>query len=432
VEESTRGVIHRRHLLTFIGGGALTLAGCGGSGENGSSVPVVTGPNTGTPAPTPPVEVLPPARSSNILVLGMSVFKGADLVPENYPAREAFFVDNAPVQYFRGALLATAGYTPALVGYDMQAVGGAFDHEVEAQYTASRQSPKNLVFLGLGMNSGSPYGVYGTGPNAGYTKEVLRSQLRRIKADGARAIVCNTVHPWPAKITAADISTSLSQGLSWPPERRTLFAYNVFHFDAAAGTLSLPGTYADGVAIFDHPSGGSRIKAGSQLFITGEGQHVGRTLIVTERVDGNTVRVRGIVATENVPAGVRHINPPLEEIMETPPSRQLQVKDWTGGGVSVEGLASFALWNAMLLDLCREEDVTLLDFEYRGFKWVERRGWPSVYTAEYMGKTISNVNHPVYAAQRVIYGELMASLASSYARGTLAAGFQVLRGPAIA
>lgn len=85
----------------------------------------------------------------------------------------------------------------------------------------------------------------------------------------------------------------------------------------------------------------------------------------------------------------------------------------------------------MLLDLCREEDVPLLDIEYRGFKWVELRGWRSVYEATYQDVKMSNLNHPVYEAQRVIYGELMTFLAERYASGQLVTGFQILRGPTI-
>lgn len=426
------GQIGRRHVLRLLGGSAIFLSGCGGNESDSGSISVVSGPTPApTPTPTPSPVSYPAAKPSNILVTGMSVFRGQDLVPTNYPNRESFSIDFAPVQYFRGALLKVPGYSPALVGYDNQAVNGSFDNDVVAQYAASTQTPRNIVFLGLAMNSGSPYGVYGTGPNAGYTKEILRGQLRRIKADGARPFVCNTIHPWPAKISVQDINTSLSQGLNWPADRKTLFAYNIFHFDAEARTLSLPGPYADSAGIFDDPSGGSRIKAGSQLYVSGEGRSAGKTLVVTARLSATTVQVSGIVATESVPAGIRHINPPLEEIMETPPSRQRQVKDWTGGGVAVEGIASYSLWNGMLLDLCREEDVTLIDIEYRGFKWVERFGWSSVYEASYQGQVISNVNHPVYAAQKVIYGEVMAELAELYARGTLASGFQVLRGPSI-
>jgi hypothetical protein len=155
--------------------------------------------------------------------------------------------------------------------------------------------------------------------------------------------------------------------------------------------------------------------------------------VVTERVDATTVRVRAgdLAASDRGMATLRHINPPLEEIMDVPPSRQRVVRDWTGSGVAVEGLASYALWNAMLLDLCREEGVALLDIEYRGFRWVEQRGWSSVYEATYQGTAMSNINHPVLAAQRVIYGELLAFVAERYARGDLAPGFQVVRGPAV-
>lgn len=353
-------------------------------------------------------------------------------MPVNYPDRDTFLYDNAPAQYFRNALLTAPGYTPERVAYDNQAVGGSFDNEVGGQYASSQQRPHNVVFLGLAMNSGSVYGVYGAGPNAGLTKEVLRGQLRRIKAENALPLVANTIHPWPEKILPASMTSSLSQGLNWPDDRRTLFAYEPFFFDAQACTITRPESGGATVGLFDSAAGGARIRAGSELYIE-YGANSGRTAVVTERISGTTIRVRpgDLVATERVTASLRHMNPPLEEIMDTPPSRQRVTRDWTGSGVAVDGLASYALWNAMLLDLCREEDVALLDLEYRGFKWVELRGWRSVYEATYRGVTMSNVNHPVYEAQRVIYGELMTFLAERYAGGRFTPGFQVLRGPAI-
>ncbi len=417
----------RRKAMLWLGGAVTTLAGCGGSGSDGGGA---------TPTPTPPPLLPsppPPGGQANILVTGMSVWRGDDIVPVNYPDREAFMAANAPAQYFRRALLRYLAYPPELVAYDNQAVGGSFDNDVPAQYAASKQTPRKIVFLGLAMNSGSTYGVYGYGPNAGFTRDVLRAQLRRIKADGSVPIVANTVHPWPEKTTPEIIAGSLYYGLGWPEDRRTLFATEPLSFDAQAFTVTRrPDEFAT-AGLFDNASGGARIKAGSQLLIGG-GANDGRVLVVTERISGTTLRVRpgDLLATESLYASIRHVSPPLEEIMETPPSRQRVERDWTGGGVAVDGLASYALWNAMLLELCREEDVALLDFEYRGFKWVERYGWNSVYEASYRGVTISNTNHPVLAAQRVIYGELLTSLGHSYALGQFVPGFQVLRGPTIA
>lgn len=424
--EKPTGGVDRREAMLWLTGAATTLAGCGGSGDGANAI---------VPAPLPPPLLAsppPPGGQANILVTGMSVWLGADVVPVNYPDREVFMAANAPAQYFRTALLRYLAYPPELVAYDNQAVGGSFDNDVPKQYAASQQTPRKIVFLGLAMNSGSAYGVHGYGPNASFTRDVLRAQLRRIKADGSVPIVANTVHPWPEKFTPEVIAGSLYYGLGWPEDRRTLFATEPLAFDAKANTVNrLPDQFTT-TGLFDNAVGGARIKAGSQLLITG-GANDGRVLVVTERIDGSTVRVRpgDILATETLYASIRHVSPPLEEIMETPPSRQRVSRDWTGGGVAVDGLVSYALWNAMLLDLCREEDVALLDIEYRGFKWVERRGWTSVYEATYNGVTLSNTNHPVLAAQRVIYGELLTSLGHMYALGQFVPGFQVLRGPAV-
>lgn len=424
--EKPTGGVDRREAMLWLTGAATTLAGCGGSGDGANAI---------VPAPLPPPLLAsppPPGGQANILVTGMSVWLGADVVPVNYPDREVFMAANAPAQYFRTALLRYLAYPPELVAYDNQAVGGSFDNDVPKQYAASQQTPRKIVFLGLAMNSGSAYGVHGYGPNASFTRDVLRAQLRKIKADGSVPIVANTVHPWPEKMTPEAIAGSLYYGLGWPEDRRTLFATEPLAFDAKAGTVNrLPDQFTT-TGLFDNAVGGARIKPGSQLQIGG-GANDGRVLVVTERIDGSTVRVRpgDILATETLYASIRHVSPPLEEIMETPPSRQRVSRDWTGGGVVVDGLVSYALWNAMLLDLCREEDVALLDIEYRGFKWVERRGWSSVYEATYNGVTMSNTNHPVLAAQRVIYGELLTSLGHMYALGQFVPGFQVLRGPTV-
>lgn len=424
--EKPTGGVDRREAMLWLTGAATTLAGCGGSGDGANAI---------VPAPLPPPLLAsppPPGGQANILVTGMSVWLGADVVPVNYPDREVFMAANAPAQYFRTALLRYLAYPPELVAYDNQAVGGSFDNDVPKQYAASQQTPRKIVFLGLAMNSGSAYGVHGYGPNASFTRDVLRAQLRKIKADGSVPIVANTVHPWPEKMTPEAISGSLYYGLGWPEDRRTLFATEPLALDAKANTVNrLPDQFTT-TGLFDNAVGGARIKAGSQLQIGG-GANDGRVLVVTERIDGSTVRVRpgDIFTTEMLYASIRHVSPPLEEIMETPPSRQRVSRDWTGGGVAVDGLVSYALWNAMLLDLCREEDVALLDIEYRGFKWAERRGWSSVYEATYNGVTMSNTNHPVLAAQRVIYGELLTSLGHMYALGQFVPGFQVLRGPAV-
>lgn len=366
----------------------------------------------------------------------MSIFRGSDLVPANYPDREAFQADHAPVRYFHRELLVQPSYYGRDIAYDNQAVGGSFDNDVPGQFVRSVQEPKGLYFLGLGMNSGSLYGVYSRGPNAGYTIGILRSHVRATKAAGLTPFLCNTIHPWPERVTIAEMTDSLYEGLNWPVDRRTLRAERDFVFDAATGTLALPGFYADGLALFDHPSGGTRIKSGSRLRVGGAvaaGPNDGRTMTVVERIDGTSVRVRSgdIQESATYRTIVQHVEPPLDEIMDTPPSKQRQSRDWTGNGVPVEGLASYALWNDMLRDLCRDEDIPLLDIEYRGFRWVERYGWPSVYTATYDGVTMTNFNHPVLAAQRVIYGDLMIWLAREYGAGRLPGGFSVLRGPTI-
>jgi hypothetical protein len=432
LEELPVSGVNRRAAMLWLTGAATALAGCGGSDEQAAPIVVVPTPPVSSPAPTPSPPPTAQKGQANILVTGMSVWRGADLVPANYPDRETFLYDNAPAQYFRKSLLTYPDYTPSLVAYDNQAVGGSFDNDVGGQYAVSQQSPHNIVFLGLAMNSGSPYGVYGAGPNAGFTKEVLRTQLRKIKADGAVPFVANTIHPWPEKITPELITNSLWQGLNWPADRRTLFAYEPFVFDVQASTITRPELEGVTRGLFDSAAGGARIKAGSQLYIDGGGNG-GRTVIVTERISGMTVRVRpgDLISSESGSTSIRHVNPPLEEIMDTPPSRQRVTRDWTGSGIAVDGLASWALWNSMLLDLCREEDVALLDLEYRGFKWVELRGWRSVYESTYQGVTMSNLNHPVLEAQRVIYGGLISHLADLYAGGQLVPGFQVLRGPAI-
>ncbi|MEF3088159.1 hypothetical protein, partial [Bacillus altitudinis] len=77
---------------------------------------------------------------------------------------------------------------------------------------AAPGKPHDIVLLGLAMNSDSTYGVHDRGPNAAFTKDVLRGVLRDIAAEGAPPFVCNTIHPWPEKITQESISSAPYEG----------------------------------------------------------------------------------------------------------------------------------------------------------------------------------------------------------------------------
>lgn len=406
----------------------LALAACGGGDTGQGSTPSPT--PTPTPTPTPP-----PKAAVGILTLGMSVFLGADLVGGNYPDRAAFSADHTPSRYFAKALTAARRPIDGLVREYNAAVGGSFDNDTPSQYAGAPGKPYDIVLLGLAMNSGSTYGVNGRGPNAAFTKEVLRPLLRDIQAAGAVPFVCNTVHPWPEKITPASITSALQDGIAWPPDQETLLFSGALVFDSANNRFGALSVDADGRGIFDRAGGGRKIKPGSKLYIQdGGGTNAGIVLTVTARISGTTVEVEaGVISDDGVISGtVRHFDPPIDEFLVPPSTQQLQHKDWTGSGIAVDGLASYATWNGILIDLCREENVKIVDLEYRGFKWVERYGWPSVYTSNYDGVPFETFNHPQLAAQSVIYGEMMSWLANAVNAGTLGTGFQLLRGPTIA
>ena len=427
----------------------VALAGCGGEGGTGDGpiavVPVTPAPApTPSPAPTPtPTPSAPPLQSRatlSILTLGMSVFLGDDLVGFDNPDRAAIIADNTPTRYFAKALMAArpAGRTIREVN---AAVGGSFDDQTPDQYAGAAGKPYDVVILGLGMNSGSAYGVHGRGPNAVFTKERLRTLLREIKTTGAVPIVCNTVHPWPEKTTPVSIRSALSEGIAWPAEQQTLLYGGTLAFDREAGTFGSPLPSEEGRGLFER-AGGQSIRAGSKLRIddrTGlnDGQNAGANagiiMTVTRRVGGNTVQVEpGSIQESGVfTSVVRHFDPPIDEFLVPPSTQQVQKRDWTGGGVIVDGLASYATWNGILADLAREEDVKLLDFEYRGFKWVEWRGWQSVYTSIYQGVVFETYNHPQWAAQRVVYGDMMTWLAGVLDTNGLSGGFERLIGPPI-
>ncbi len=364
----------------------------------------------------------------------MSVFLGADLVGPNYPEQAGFIVDNTPSRYFAKALTAARRPIDGVVREYNAAVGGAFDHETPLQYAAAPGKPYDIVLLGLAMNSGSTYGVHGRGPNAAFTKDRLRTLLRDIIATGATPFVCNTVHPWPEKIMPASITSALYEGIAWPHEQRTLMFRGPLVFDPGNNRFGSLSIDDDGLGLFARPGGGLSIRAGSKLLIQDDGgANAGIVLTVTGRLSNTTVEIAPGVIREGgtIFATVRHFDPPIDEFLVPPSPRQRQNRDWTGSGIAVDGLASYATWNAILNDLCREENVKLVDFEYRGFKWVERRGWPSVYTSTYAGVPFETFNHPQIAAQRVIYGEMMTWLAAGVDAGTLGPGYERLRGPAI-
>ncbi len=426
----------------------VALAGCGGEGGTGDAPIAVVPPTPApTPAPTPtptpsptPAPSAPPLQSRDtlgILTLGMSVFLGDDLVGFGNPDRSAIIADNTPTRYFAKALVAArpAGRTVREVN---AAVGGSFDDQTPNQYAGVAGKPYDVVILGLGMNSGSAYGVHGRGPNAAFTKERLRPLLREIKTTGAVPIICNTMHPWPERTTPASIRSALSEGIAWPAEQETLLYGGILAFDREANTFGSPIPGGDGRGLFER-AGGQAIRAGSKLRIddrTGQnaGQNTGIVMTVTRRVGGNTVQVEpGSIQESGVfNSVVRHVDPPIDEFLVPPSTQQVQKRDWTGGGVIVDGLASYATWNGILADLAREEDVKLLDFEYRGFKWVERRGgWRSVYTSTYQGVVFETYNHPQLAAQSVVYGEMMTWLAGVLDTNGLSGGFERLVGPPI-
>lgn len=421
----------------------VALSGCGGEGGT-SDAPIAVVPVTPAPVPAPtpsptPTPSAPPLQSRStlgILTLGMSVFLGDDLVSFGNPDRSAIIADNTPTRYFAKALMAArpVGRTIREVN---AAVGGSFDDQTPNQYASATGKPYDVVILGLGMNSGSAYGVHGRGPNAAFTKEKLRTLLREIRTTGAVPIVCNTMHPWPEKTTPASIRNALYEGIAWPAEQETLLYGGTLAFDREANTFGSPIPSEDGRGLFER-AGGQSIRAGSKLHIddrTGQstGPNAGILMTVTRRVGSNTVQVEpGSIQESGVfNSVVRHFDPPIDEFLVPPSTQQVQKRDWTGGGVIVDGLATYATWNGILADLAREEDVKLLDFEYRGFKWVELRGWQSVYSSTYQGVVFETYNHPQLAAQRVVYGEMMTWLAGVLDTNGLSGGFERLVGPSL-
>lgn len=413
----------------------VALAGCGGEG-GASDAPIAVVPVTPTPTPPPtPTPSAPPLQSRStlgILTLGMSVFLGDDLVGFGNPDRSAIIADNTPTRYFAKALMAArpAGRTIREVN---AAVGGSFDDQTPNQYAGVAGKPYDVIMLGLGMNSGSAYGVHGRGPNAAFTKERLRTLLREIKTTGAVPIVCNTMHPWPERTTPASIRNALYEGIAWPAEQETLLYGGTLAFDREANTFGSPIPGEAGRGLFER-AGGQSIRAGSKLRIDDRtGPNAGILMTVTRRIGGNTVQVEPGSIQENGVSNsvVRHFDPPVDEFLVPPSTLQVQKRDWTGGGVIVDGVASYATWNGILADLAREEDVKLIDFEYRGFKWVERRGWHSVYTSTYQGEVFETYNHPQLPAQSVVYGEMMTWLAGVLDTNGLSGGFERLVGPPI-
>ncbi len=336
--------------------------------------------------------------------------------------------DHAPVAYFVNRLRELRTTADGAVTERNVAVGGSFDHEVVAQYAGAAGKPYDIAFLGLAMNSGTVYGVNSRGPNAAFTRNVLKDFLVALKGEGVRPIVCNTIHMWPEKATPAGMAAALVEGIAYPPECATLFQHATLTFDAARGEITVdPALLSSGPGRF--------VQAGSQLRIRQDGgANSGQTMVVAARVSESVLRVQpgDIKESGTFWTLVQHYAPPAEEILVPPPSQQLQNKDWTGNGVAVDGLYSFSHWNGMLRELCEEVGVLMLDIEYRGFRWVEKHGWESVYVSTYAGQRFETFNHPQHAAQSVIYGDVMREAAERYQAGTLPNGFAVLRGPEIA
>ncbi|WP_380787440.1 hypothetical protein [Sphingomonas sp. R86521] len=424
--------------LAACGDGDTTGNGGGGTGGTGEAPFVFPAPEpfpTSIPYPAAPQPPTPNALQSrtslNILTLGMSVFLGDDLVGYDNPYRATIVSDYAPSRYFAKALLYAR--PDRAVREQIAAVGGSFDDQTPGQYAGATGKPYDVTILGLAMNSGSAYGVHGRGPNAAFTKERLRALLVQIKADGGTPVLCNTIHPWPEKTTPELIRSALSEGIAWPPEQQTLLFGGALTFDRDNNLFGSPTLSADGRGIFER-DGGQSIRAGSQLMIESDsGGNAGVRMTVTRRLSGTTVEVDpGSIRQSGASVGyVRHFNPPVDEFLVPPPAQQVQTRDWTGAGISVAGIVSYATWNAILADLAREQDVKLIDLEYRGFKWVEQHGWPSVYRSVSQGVVFETYNHPQWAAQRIIYGEMMTWLAGELDANRLFGGYERLRGPVV-
>ncbi|MCP8893252.1 hypothetical protein [Sphingomonas faeni] len=364
----------------------------------------------------------------------MSVFLGADLVGANYPDRDAFIVANAPTQIFIDKLKGLRGPNDGAVTHTNAAVGGSFDNDVPQQWAGATGKPFNLIILGLAMNSGSVYGVHGRGPNADYTKRILKSFIREHNIAGTMIFVCNTIHPWPQKFDIAKTEEALAEGVAYPVSQATLYGHINVTFDAVKSTMRIDEPDAAGLGFFDQAGSGNYIKSGTQLRIRqGGGRNDGEIFKVVTKIDGATLRIEaGNIKESGVfYPFVQHYSPDLEQILTVPPSKQKQVKDWSGSGVKIDGLASYSLWNSILGDICKEEGVKLIDLEYRGFRWAERYGWASVYSSSYEGVPFNTFNHPQIRAQKVIYGDMMRDLAARYNAGQFQAGFEALRGPAI-
>lgn len=420
---------------TLLGSTGLWLTGCGSSDPVNTLEPIAVVP---APAPSPaptPTPTPTPAVAVSALTVGMSVFLGADLVGANYPDRDTVIAKNAPTQVFIDTLKGLRGANDGPVTHTNAAVGGSFDNDVPQQFAGAAGKPFNLIILGLAMNSGSVYGVHGRGPNADYTKAILKAFIREQKAAGTMMFLCNTVHPWPEKFDPEKTEEALAEGVAYPAQQATLYSHINVTFDADKSTMHVDEPDASGVGFFARPGSGSYIKAGSRLRIRSDGgKNDGEIFTVDQVIDPTTLLIKAGSIKESgfFYPFVQHYGPDLEKILTVPPSKQRQTRDWSGNGVQVDGLASFSLWNSILRDICEEEGIKLVDLEHRGFRWVERHGWASVYSSTYNGVQFDTFNHPQIAAQKVIYGDMMRDLAARYQAGQFQPGFEVLRGPDLA
>ena len=102
---------------------------------------------------------------------------------------------------------AYAGMTDKLLEHKKTGAPG-----VVAQYAGAAGKPYDIAFLGLAMNSGTVYGVNSRGPNAAFTRNVLKDFLVALKGEGVRPIVCNTIHMWPETATPAGMAAALVEG----------------------------------------------------------------------------------------------------------------------------------------------------------------------------------------------------------------------------
>lgn len=274
---------------------------------------------------------------------------------------------------------------------DNQCIPTQAFQQFAAQLANSPYSTSDFVLIVGGMND-APVGNFNMGRTFPGQKTTLESLIDLCLARGAIPIVCTTPHH-NVEMSATYPTIPGGNPLLWPV--RTFNVSGTYAFNSTSKTITQ--------AYFANPSyGGDIFKAGMTIRVE-SGNNAGNYTISAISSDRTVITVNEpIPETSSYSTTVRHFNLAgiIEDVLYPAPSESFVTKDWTGGGVMVQGDIRFEMVNNMQRSVARQKGAFLADCAYSFFKYgVEVGGYGSVYDVP-----AGNYNHMNDNGYNVTFG----------------------------